>query len=101
MQYVACKFRPEDSRSYTYVWAGEPFAPGDQVKVPDRSGDGWKRVEVIAVSDQAPPFPCKSILGRYEPELAAETADGVQDGAADLDRDVADDALLNSFLEDK
>lgn len=24
--YVACKFRPEDTRSYTYAWDGDPLA---------------------------------------------------------------------------
>lgn len=63
-QYVACKFRPTDTRTYTYVWDGEPLAPGDEVKVPDNKSDGWKRVTVDSVSDQAPPFACKPILGR-------------------------------------
>lgn len=38
-QYVACKFRSEDARSYTYHNDGEPVAVGDLVKVADRSGD--------------------------------------------------------------
>lgn len=34
--YIACKFRPSDTRSYTYAYDGEEaFAPGDIVKVPD------------------------------------------------------------------
>ena len=68
MQYVQCKFREEDSRSYTYENEGEPLAVGDMAKVPDRSGDGWKRVYVSGVTDEAPPFPCKPVLGKYEPE---------------------------------
>lgn len=69
MQFVACKFRPEDGRSYTYHWEGEePLNVGDQVRVTDRSGDGWKRVHVVSLSDEAPPFPTKPILGFYEPE---------------------------------
>jgi hypothetical protein len=92
MQYVACKFRPEDSRSYTYEWDGEPFAIGDEVKVPDRSGDGWKRVTVASVSDQAPPFPCKPIIGRYEPEAPSEAA---KPEAGDTVED--DDAFLRSM----
>lgn len=87
--YVACKFRPDDSRSYTYTWDGEPLAIGDVVKVADRSGDGWKRVTVASITDQAPPFPCKPILGRYEPEAPADDADQPadtqQDEPSDLD----------------
>lgn len=66
-QFVACKFRPEDGRSYTYEWTGEPLAVGDMAKVADRSGDGWKRVHVVGVSDEAPTFPTKPILGKFEP----------------------------------
>lgn len=66
--YVACKFRPEDSRTYTYEWAGEPLMAGDQVKVPDNRSDGWKRVTVVSVSDEAPSFACKAILGKAEPD---------------------------------
>lgn len=58
MQYIACKFRPDDSRSYTYSY----------------EGDGWKRVEVVSISDQAPPFACKPILGKCEPEPEGQTA---------------------------
>ncbi|ALC12518.1 hypothetical protein [Sphingopyxis sp. 113P3] len=83
-QFVACKFRPDDQRSYTYVWDGEPLNVGDVVKVPDRSGDGWKRVHVASISNDAPPFECKPILGLApeedepapEPETAASALDG-------------------------
>lgn len=74
-QFVACKFRPEDSRSYTYHWDGEPLAPGDVVKVDDARGDGWKRVEVVSISDKAPPFACKPILGKIDPESDGEPVD--------------------------
>lgn len=73
--YVACKFRPEDSRSYTYAWDGEPLNKGDFVKVPDKSGDGWKRVTVDSISDRAPPFACKPILGIYNPDVEPDEAD--------------------------
>lgn len=63
-KFVAVKFRPDDTRTYTYAWDGEPFAPGDEVKVPDNKSDGWKRVTVVSVTDEAPPFACKPILGR-------------------------------------
>lgn len=71
-QFVTCKFRPTDTRTYTYVNDGDPVAPGDMVKVPDRSGDGWQRVEVVAIIDQAPPFECKPILGKIEPETEGD-----------------------------
>jgi hypothetical protein len=60
-RYYACKFRPEDSRAYTYHWDGEPFAVGDFVRVADRDGDGWKKV-VVAGGSSAPSFPTKPIL---------------------------------------
>jgi hypothetical protein len=66
--FVACKFRSSDSRSYTYEWTGEPLAPGDFVKVADRSGDGWKRVEVVSITDVAPSFACKPILAKLTAE---------------------------------
>lgn len=82
-QFVACKFKSSDSRSYTYEWSGEPLAPGDFVKVADARSDGWKRVEVVSISDQAPPFACKPILGKIDPDaeilakLEQETAGAV------------------------
>ena len=76
MLYVACKFRSTDTRSYNYEYDGdEPLAVGDMVKVPDRDGDGRKRVEVVSISDQAPSFPCKPILGKVEPEPEGEAAE--------------------------
>ncbi|WP_375249507.1 hypothetical protein [Sphingomonas sp.] len=69
-QYVAVKFRIADSRTHTYVWDGEPLAEGDQVKVADARSDGWKRVYVVSISDEAPPFECKPILGKVDPEPA-------------------------------
>jgi hypothetical protein len=68
MQYVACKFRASDARTYTYHNDGEPVAPGDFVKVADARSDGWKRVEVVSVSDAAPSFPTKPILGKITGE---------------------------------
>jgi hypothetical protein len=66
--YVACKFRPEDSRSYTYTWDGDPLAIGDVVKVEDRSGDGWKRVTVASITDQPPPFPASRSSAASSPK---------------------------------
>jgi len=82
-QFVACKFRPGDRRSYTYHWDGEPLAPGDEVKVPDKSGDGWIRVIVDSVSWANPPFPTKPILGKAEPIPAPAPTDLFPDGAAE------------------
>jgi hypothetical protein len=67
-QFAACKFRPDDRRTYTYHWDGEPLAPGDEVKVADRSGDGWTRVTVSTVTHRPPSFDTKPILGRVEPD---------------------------------
>lgn len=84
MQYVACKFHPNDSRSYTYTWDGEPLMPGDRVKVADNRSDGWKRVTVVSTTDEAPPFQCKPILGRIqdEPEQPADQGDPLTDTIA-------------------
>lgn len=71
-QFVACKFRSSDTRTYTYHNDGEPVAVGDVVKVADRDHpDSWKRVEVAAIVDHAPSFPTKPILGKVEPEAPA------------------------------
>ncbi|RIV79539.1 hypothetical protein [Pelagerythrobacter aerophilus] len=87
MQYVACKFRPEDKRAYTYEWEGEPLTKGDIVKVPDKSGDGWQRVTVDAISDEAPPFACKPILGLYTPDVEpdADASDESEDATDPFD----------------
>jgi len=74
IQYVACKFRAEDARSYTYKNDGEPVQIGDIVKVADRSGDGWKRVEVVAIAEEAPAFECKPILGKIDDDTADDCA---------------------------
>ena len=68
MQYVACKYRESDTRSYTFHNDGEPVAVGDQVKIAGRGEDGWQRVFVAAVSDEKPPFDTKPILGKVEAE---------------------------------
>ena len=73
-QYVACKFRSSDARTYTYHNDGEPVAAGDIVKVADNRGDGWKRVTVHEISFDAPPFPTKPILGRVDPDDDAPLA---------------------------
>ena len=67
MQYVSCKFRSTDSRTYTYSNDGPPVAVGDEVKVADNRSDGWKRVEVVSITDKEPSFPTKPILGLAPP----------------------------------
>lgn len=67
-QFIKCRFRPLDTRTYTYANDGDPVAPGDFVKVADARSDGWKRVEVVSVTDKAPPFACKPILGKITGE---------------------------------
>lgn len=87
--FVACKFRPADTRTFTYSYdLDEPIAVGDFVKVPDRSGDGWKRVQVASISDQAPSFPTKPILGHYVADDAIAAEAEQRDAPADpLDDD--------------
>lgn len=81
-QYAACKFRPTDTRTYTYHYDGvEILVPGDDVKVPDAREDGWKRVYVVEVTDEAPSFPTKPILGKLDPETKPDPLfpDGIED----------------------
>jgi hypothetical protein len=65
MQYVIAKFRETDTRTYTYHNDGPDVAAGDVVRVTDRSGDGWKKVWVVGVTDEKPSFPTKPILGLH------------------------------------
>ncbi|MGJ0236947.1 hypothetical protein ACQEPB_00300 [Novosphingobium fluoreni] len=89
-KYVACKFRSTDTRSFTYHYDGEePLQVGDTVKVPDRSGDGWKRVEVVVIGDEMPAFPTKGIIGLYNPDAEAAEA-ATKPGPLDL----GDDAIV-------
>lgn len=69
-QYVACKFRVSDTRTFTYHWDGEPFEEGATVRVPDpRSGDGWKKVYVVDPNAAKPTeFDTKAIIGRHVEE---------------------------------
>lgn len=71
-QFAACKFRDTDKRSYTYHWDGEPLKPRDVVKVADRSGDGWVRATVVFVTDRAPEYATKPILGKVDPDPPKE-----------------------------
>lgn len=65
-QFVECKFRPTDRRGYTYLNTGKPLRVGDEVKVPDKDGDGWNRVTVSAIDLPEPRFECKPVLGLYD-----------------------------------
>lgn len=92
--FITCKFRPDDKRAYTYTWDGEPLAKGDMVKVADARSDGWKAVIVEDVDVPEPPFACKPILGRYEPDEvleapANETIGALTSGADPLSDPVA------------
>lgn len=69
-QYVACKFRPDDRRSYTYHFDGEPLSVGDEVKIAGRGDEGWQRVYVVAVNNEQPPFDTKPIIEKIQPEQA-------------------------------
>jgi len=71
-RYIAVRFREGDKRTYTYHYEGaETFAPGDEVQVPDRAGDGWQRVIVASVDEPKPRFATKGIIGRAPAEVAA------------------------------
>lgn len=70
-KYVLCRFRPEDSRAYTYLLGDHACDVGDEVKVPDNKSDGWKRVTVVGFSDDEPNFSCKPILGLAPPRDSA------------------------------
>lgn len=66
VQFVECKFRASDKRGYTYKNEGSPVRVGDEVKVPDKDGDGWNRVTVSAIDLPEPRFQCKPVLGLYD-----------------------------------
>lgn len=86
-KFIACTFKPGDTRTYTYTWHGPELFPGDRVKVPDNRSDGWKVVTVASIGDVAPPFACKAIIGRVEDTpAAAEPSDLDILDSADLDR---------------
>lgn len=79
-QFVACVFREDDARSYTFHNDGEPVAIGDRVRVPGRKF-GEQTATVSALVDAAPPFPTKPILGLAAPitqpgEMAGHNPDG-------------------------
>jgi hypothetical protein len=68
-QFIECRFRPTDQRSYCYHNDGEPAAVGDMVVVhsrrSSRSPAVETTVEVVALVEQ-PPFATKPIIGPVE-----------------------------------
>ena len=65
LQYVKCTFAP-GGRAYTYHWDGEPVKVGNQVEAVTR--DGKKKLTVVGVSEDSPPFATKPILGLAPPK---------------------------------
>lgn len=61
-QFVVCRFKPWDQRTYTYHNDGEPVAAGDSVMVETKKG--LATVEVMSVTADEPPFETKAIVGR-------------------------------------
>lgn len=82
-QFVAVAFRPGDTRTYTYAWDGEPFAPGDRVVVSTNRGPST--VIVVEPSVPEPPFACKPIVGR---ERVIEPSEPACQPAPSLDDDM-------------
>lgn len=60
-QFVAVKFNPEHSRTYTYHNDGPPVAPGDVVEIENRGNR--KRVTVHQIETEEPRFPTAAIIG--------------------------------------
>lgn len=84
MQYVLCKFRDTDTRTYTYHNEGELFSVGGVVRVADARGDGWKPVIVCGLSDETPSFATKSVFGihAFEPLVKEPTELDLEGDAA-------------------
>lgn len=61
-QFVAVKFSPSDTRSYTYHNDGERVALGDRVTVPTKRGQS--SADVVDLPAEAPPFATKEIIGK-------------------------------------
>jgi hypothetical protein len=74
-RFYACRFRTTDTRDYAYHWEeGEPFAPGSEVAVAKKKGDGTQRVFVVSryPADYQPTFTTKPIVGPADPVPAQE-----------------------------
>lgn len=71
-QFVACSFRPGDTRAYTFSYDGtEPLAVGDVVLVAGRNGEGTKKVHVAILDVPEPTdFEAKPILEKFVPPPA-------------------------------
>lgn len=67
-QFVACKFRADQDRTYTYHNDGEPVAVGDKVQITARDGIGKQTLIVAQLVATPPQFETKPILGLAPPE---------------------------------
>ncbi len=76
-QFVACKFRSSDARTYTYHNDGEPLAIGDKARVEAPRDEGWVTVEVVAITE-APTFPTKPIIEKA-PEPSSDDVQADQE----------------------
>ncbi len=65
-QYLSIKFRPGDSRAYTYHNDGDPVNRGDKVVV--ETARGKQTVTVFDIVDEAPRFVTKSIIPTVDPK---------------------------------
>lgn len=73
-KYVRVTFQPGAAKSYSYKLADPTWdpKPGDEGKVDDAKGEGWKRVYVVDVTTDVPPFQCKPISKAPPREDAAD-----------------------------
>jgi len=74
--FIACKFRPHDTRTYTYAYDGAlPLEVGDIVLVAGRNGEGTKQVHVADIDVPEPTgFACKPIIEKFIPPPPAAPA---------------------------
>lgn len=87
-QFVACAFRPGDTRSYTYHFDHEPLVKGDRVVVSGKRGPSI--VTVVDVGAHLEPsFETRPIVGKERP---ITTPDSLADG---------DDRDLEASLGDR
>ena len=70
-QFISCKFRTEDTRTFSYHNDGPPVAEGNVVLVPDKSGVGSKKVFVVTVDDPEPRYATKAIIDLHVAEEPA------------------------------
>jgi hypothetical protein len=68
-QYIRCRFKSHDARTYTYHNDGAHVQVGDRVYI--RTKDGIKIVTVASIAKEAPTaFATKPIEGLATPEKA-------------------------------